>query len=189
MSYPDARQEGRLSAEDPLVLTATRNAEMHFSAGRREQGWNELEGRLGNAGWSDNERSLSIKLTGSEIDCGLEKPVDQAESLDIALDFLDQSASEETKAILEQFSSLPDGHTKVAAVEDLLVKVETAMGRATTEGKSQTLRKRLRGAQQALFVEKSVIQDSYAVRNSAPVKYDVYPPAPKREIRSKARRR
>ena len=189
LQYPAALQTERLSVENPLVLTATRNAEMHFTAGRREKGWNELEGKLYEPGWTDVERSLSVKLTAAENECGLEAPIDQTESLELTLDFLDQSASEETRAILDQFSTLPDGEPKLAAVESLLIKVEMAMCKATTEGKSQALRKRLRDAQQTLFIEKGVIQDSYAVRNPDPIRYEVYPPAPKREVTSRTRRR
>ena len=189
--YPLAQKEERFGSEDVSILTATRNAEMHFSAGRREEGWNELEGRLGAAGWGDNERKLSFMLTAAEVDCGLEEPLDQSESFELTLDFLDKSASDETKVLLDSFSGLPDGQEKVDVLETLLVKVEAAIGGAVADNKSQALRKRLRSAQQSLFIEKGVMQESYPVRSSQPepVKYEVYPPAPERVMRGRTRRR
>lgn len=154
-----------LEQDSPDRYNALDESRHWFEEGDRQAGWDALEGGLAEAGWTDKERDLSIKIVGAEEDCGLQQYPDSSEELNIPMGVLEEKYPAEAATYFHVLKTETDNPVKARAIEALLQKVEHMMGEAiTAKGDYPATREQLRIAQHALYLKKFSVENSYEYR-------------------------
>lgn len=165
------RERTEQSPSERLRLRAVTEARTSFLAGDRSAGWDALEGNLARSQgdgtpqtmWTDELRNVAVSVLDAEKQVGLINVTEQDESFDSAASFLRQVGSDRVNLLLDDITeNSADTSTRARRFEELLTRVEVSMAAAVKNGTSPESRMKLRLAQHAIYLERSVTEETVA---------------------------